>query len=422
MNEEKLNYTGADGAFSASRREIIAAIAMYAVSYVYVTAMLAGTIWQGWFAAFALLFVLTGEYLCRGVPRPRESWVWLGCLAVIVACIALGHGSVWYAPLSSLFAHAFGVWWFLSRSGRLVEGESGRFLPLDVFNGLLRFPLGNFLLRLRCLLYGMKGLRRGGAERGKGSPLAGLAAALLGALLLYLALSALAAADSAFGGLVEDILDFLTLPDIGDFVSRFVLSLPVAAWLFGLMAGALRTDEERLRVQRTAAEGALMKLRAVPCWVWNAVMALFCAVYALFFALQGSYLFGAFFRRLPEGFIVSQYAREGFFELCRVMAINFVLLWLVTRTSRAGEKARAQKVLCTLILAAGMLFAVVAFSKLALYISCFGFTPKRLQSSWLVTVLFAGSAAATYSLWSGKKTFKYWLMFSAITLAALHIV
>ena len=34
--------------------------------------------------------------------------------------------------------------------------------------------------------------------------------------------------------------------------------------------------------------------------------------------------------------------------------------------------------------------AAVAFSKIALYISVFGFTPKRLQSAWLVTVLFAG--------------------------------
>ena len=68
-----------------------------------------------------------------------------------------------------------------------------------------------------------------------------------------------------------------------------------------------------------------------------------------------------------------------------------------------------------------MLFAVIAFSKLLLYISCFGFTPLRLQSSWLVCVLFIGCVCAVYSLLSGKKSFRVWMMFGAVTLALLHL-
>lgn len=150
--------------------------------------------------------------------------------------------------------------------------------------------------------------------------------------------------------------------------------------------------------------GFLPKLRLVPSQVWTVCMAAFAGLYLLFFAVQFRYLFGAFTRTLPEGFIVSQYAREGFFELCRVMGINFSLLYLVSRSgTRPIREDKAQQIFCTLLLAAGMVFAVIAFSKLGLYISCFGFTPKRLQSCWLVLVLFAGSAACLYSLWSGKK-------------------
>ena len=98
-------------------------------------------------------------------------------------------------------------------------------------------------------------------------------------------------------------------------------------------------------------------------------MAAFIAVYLLFFAVQSSYLFGAFSRRLPEGFTVAQYAREGFFELCRVMAINFSLLYLVSRSSvKPVREDRAQKAVCSLLIIAGMVFAVIAFSKLVLYI------------------------------------------------------
>ena len=119
---------------------------------------------------------------------------------------------------------------------------------------------------------------------------------------------------------------------------------------------------------------------------------------------------------------MAQYAREGFFELCRVMAINFSLLYLVSRSSaRPLREDRVQRIAATLLIAAGMVFAVIAMSKLVLYIMCFGFTPKRLQSSWLVLLLFMGCAACLYSLWTGKKSFKYWMMYGAVSLALLHL-
>ena len=145
-------------------------------------------------------------------------------------------------------------------------------------------------------------------------------------------------------------------------------------------------------------------------------------VYFLFFAVQSSYLFGAFTRTLPEDFTVAQYAREGFFELCRVMAINFSLLYLVSRSSaKPIREDKVQRITATLLIIAGMIFAVIAMSKLVLYIMCFGFTPKRLQSSWLVLLLFVGCAACLYSLWTGKKSFKYWMMYGAVSLALLHL-
>ena len=150
--------------------------------------------------------------------------------------------------------------------------------------------------------------------------------------------------------------------------------------------------------------------------------ALFCLLYLLFFVVQARYLFGAFTRSLPEGFIVSEYARQGFFELCKVMAVNFVLLWLVTRLSaKPLRENRAGTALCVILLAESMLFAVIAFSKLLLYISCFGFTPRRLQSSWLVCVLFFGCLCAGYSLLRGKKSFRAWMIFGAVSLALLHL-
>lgn len=405
----------------SEKRELWLALAMYPIAYIYT--LIAGPRGQLWFGIFVLLFAAAVEYLNHDVPRTGESWVWLGCIAVITASVSFGWGSVWDCGVSMLFVHALAVWWVLCRSGKLLERESGHLLPVDAFNALLRIPFGSFFLRVRVLTDGLRGERQ---ETKKRSVAAAAAAICLGALLLVWVSDSLASADEGFGRLADGILAFLTpsLRSRGvEYLMRFILSLPIAAWLYGLIAGARQADRTQLDRQAERAEEGLRHLRVVPSKVWTGCMALFVLVYALFFAVQGSYLFGAFFRRLPEGFIVSQYARQGFFELCRVMAINLALLWLVTRTgTRPIRESRTGTVMCTLLLACGMLLAVVALSKLGLYISCFGFTPKRLMSCYLAAVLLAGSGAATYTLWSGKKSFRAWLMFAAIALAALHLV
>ena len=417
MDEKNLN---AEKALSFRRRERVCALLLYPAAYIYTLAM-GGPKGQLWFGLFVLAFVALGEGINRGKPRLAESWVWLGCLLLITLCVVTGRGRAWGFGLSTLLAHPLAVWWLLSRSGALLEGESGHLLPLDAANGFIRIPFGNFFLRLRCLGQGLRDWRRGRSGRLWAAVLA-VAAALV---LLNWAVASLARADAVFGELAENILQWFHF-DISEgfvnFMLRLLLSLPIGAWLFGLMAGSARMEEDKLGAQAAAVNGFLPRLRVVPSRVWTVCMGAFGLLYLLFFAVQFRYLFGAFTRTLPEGFIVSQYAREGFFELCRVMGINFSLLYLVSRSgARPIREDKAQQICCTLLLAAGMVFAVIALSKLGLYISCFGFTPKRLQSCWLVLVLFAGSGAFLYSLWGGKKSFKAWLMFAAVTLALLHV-
>ena len=441
--EEKLPGEGAAGvfvapknpelpAFSPSFAEKLAAFALYALAYLYVRNL--GTLFEGtprqrlWLLGLFAGFIALAELLHRGVKRRGESWVWLGCAAVCLASLLLGRGRAWseasayWGDLTPLLLHVFSVWWLLSRSGRLSEGESGHLLPLDALNGFVCIPFGRFFLRARTVFYTLTHLRRG-RSRGSAAAVGYSALALAAAAGLFaLAASLLMRADSGFAALLARAAALLDFDPDGLFVLRLMCSLPVGAYLFGLLAGAARTEPEKLHARGERVCAALETLRRVPGGVWCALVGVFCAFYAVFFAVQFRYLFGAFTRTLPEGFIVSQYAREGFFELCKVMAVNFVLLWVAVRSSRErpGEQ-RALRVLSLLLLAESLLFAVVAASKLVLYIDCFGFTPKRLLSSWLVCVLACGCVCAAIRLLRERRTFRAWLFFSAITAALLTL-
>ena len=408
--------------FSASWQELTAALITYFLAWWYLwksDLFWGADVDRVWTVIFVLGFVGLTEFLHWGKARPRESWVWLGCMAVITLGIVLDRNRVWEEH-ALLFLHLAAVWWVLCRSGLLVEGESGHMLPLDGLNGFVIIPFKHFYLRIRALFYALYQPFRNRRKIKTATLLWSLAAVLAALGLFVAAVRLLTAADEGFDALMAWVGDWFRFDWDGEWMLKFLLSLPVGQYLFGLLAGAGREDPETIRQRGGELSRALEAARRVPNLVWTGLTCAFCLLYLVFFAVQSRYLFGAFTRTLPEGFVVAEYARQGFFELCRVMAVNFALLWLVTRFSRQSVRENLPaRIACVVLLVESMLFAVVAFSKLALYIDCFGFTPLRLQSSWLVCVLFVGCLAAGYSLLTGKKSFRAWLIFSAVSLSLL---
>ena len=127
--------------FRADRAVRLALPVSYVLAYLYVDLF--------WFTpsaplqrllltAFTVLFCAGTELLFRREKPSTESFVWLGCLLAVLASIAAGRCRVW-GGWSVLFLHGFAVYWLLARSGRLLEGASGRLAPLDLLRGEMSF-------------------------------------------------------------------------------------------------------------------------------------------------------------------------------------------------------------------------------------------------------------------------------------------
>ena len=371
-------------------------------------------------AIFTLLFCASAELFYHKQKATKESFIWLGSIVVLLVSMLLGRNQVWGNGLALFFIHCYAVYWLMSRSGRLMEKVSGPLAPLDIINGYFVFPFKHFFLRIKVLWMtvtsGMK--KRENRESG----ISAWIAVAVGLVLFFLAGSLLASADETFNRIVGDLLKYFNFEMFSEILIRFIVSIPVGAYLFGLVIGTGREDTSILRKKKDLILQKTDELRKVPVKVWTIILTGFCTMYLVFFIIQGSYIFGAFTRTLPEGFTVAQYARQGFFELCKIMALNFLLLWIVIKSSKDDiRNYRFGMVMCSMILIESILFSVTAFSKIILYISCFGFTPLRIQSSWLVFVLFCGSVLAVYSLWTGKKSFRIWIFISGISLALTHL-
>ncbi len=366
--------------------------------------------------AFTLCFFAAGEalfyYLSKrkgGKVPNHEATFWLVC------CVVLALAIVWHTVVEESYycaqlmawnnsdglivvygnflLHAVAAYWVLCRFGWLYRGKTSAWLALDLCNALLIMPFSKFFLRVQVVFSALRSAicAKRVANVEKKTLWVSLLAVGLFVLCFSSALSLLRASDAAFAALLSGWELQFTVPyALRSFWSRFLWSLPIGAYLFGLFAHCIQTKTAptwyEAELAHTGQKAA--QLRLVSQKLLALLLGCFLALYALYFWVQIDYFLGAFWGQLPDAFTISEYARRGFFELCKIMALNFVLLGGVAKLSAVPlRRTRLLKGMAFALLASSLLFAATALSKLVMYISIYGITDLRLLSSWWILVL-----------------------------------
>ena len=141
------------------------------------------------------------------------------------------------------------------------------------------------------------------------------------------------------------------------------------------------------------------------------------AVYFLFFAVKVAGISGAM-ARIEEGTLwTSTYARDGFFELCWIAAINFLMFSLVKWYS--PRATRLMKITLTLLGVQTLAFICLAFSRMGLYIGTYGLTFKRVFTCWFMGVLFITFGLLMAELWKKFNGLRIAVIVGAISFLAL---
>ena len=333
---------------------------------------------------FALLFILAAETAARAYCRPaaKETPLWAACWLVMSVSLAV-QGHFWFLSLMQELAwHLLAVWFVLARCGVLAQGYTGVLAPLDALAGFITLPFGSFFARVRTIFTAVRAAagRRIGAKKW----LAALGTVVLTVVLCSIAAGQLAAADAHFAALgsrLAALWDGLFTDRLVDFAFYFALSLPVGAWLFGLVSGAARRGAPPC--DAPTFYKALAPLRRLPQLTCCIVTGALCALYGLFFALQlaeWTAALGGPGLTAPEA---SAFAVDGFWELLRIQLLDLAVLTGVHFLA----KRPLPKALAALFCSFGVAFALLAGAKLAVYIRLFGFTPRRVAAEWFLAVL-----------------------------------
>lgn len=364
------------------------------------------------YALFTVLFagavlLYTGKWR----HMPKESIFWL-CITLVLGFATLlpysESADILYSanPLSlfHMFAFHFAVcYWALSVSGRLMDKDrTSNWLFFDLLNAMFIFPFGNFF-RLPAVLWAwvkdkFTGRKRKG-EKKNHRVLAVLIGVLLSLLCLGLILPLLFKADegfsklflSAFRNFQNSIANFFLKFKFysSDFIAKCFFILPTAFFLYGLAYGC-RHGRKQDVLKKAPVEKVMKKAGILPKITVYTVLFTLCAVYLVFIAMQVKYLFSAFGGTLPQGFSYAEYARSGFFELCRVAVINLCIILAAQTFCRKDNKGAKILRVCNVLLSVlTILLLVTAAAKMGLYMLTYGLTVKRvLVSAFMLWIAF----------------------------------
>lgn len=373
---------------------LLLAVFSYLPAYFYTRCILFGAQPRWEMLLFAAVYVIGVELLSRSQKRPdsAESNFWMVCWLVQSAAVmvfSIHAGTI--SALQWLAWHATAVYWTMCRTGMLCAGQSGLWTPVDLLAGVTVLPWRDFLLRARTLAHGAGSLlhRAGGSRR---KALGGLFSAVVAVIACLFAWEQLAGVDATFArlgagvfGWLNNLLSFETVPIL-------ILSLPVGAWLFGLIGGGLRRTQPPITAE--ALNAGLAALPRLPVSTGYLVPGALCVVYALFFGVQAAEFFSAAGQGLSAQ-AASDFAVTGFWGLCRILVLDFVVFAAVGLFgARPLRQAGSQRRLMLLFGVFGFLFAALAAAKLGTYILLYGPTPQRVLSGWFLAVLLVWCALA----------------------------
>lgn len=186
----------------------------------------------------------------------------------------------------------------------------------------------------------------------------------------------LRSADSQFGQLFTKLFDFQV-----DFEFRYLMSVPLVFILYLLLFVYSFTSHKKAI--------NIVDYKKMDIMIVGIFLALINLLFISFIALQVPFLLNSTY--LPTGVNVSEFARQGFFELMMVMGLVLLIFLFIARRYR-GEKIVT--FLLSGLLIQTIMMGVVSLKKMYLYQSIKGATLLRYYVEWfdyfLILVLAIG--------------------------------
>ena len=370
-------YEMPENLFKPRAVDFIFALTAFALGYLFAQFVL--FTWKGWgvtvFSA-SYIFISTAYLIKKDAfAMSGASLFWMAATLLTGASYALWENAG-LAVVRSFFLFFSAVYYIITASGNAVMRKTSNYLILDAINAVIILPFRNFANQYVSFAV----LKREEKSLKKAIPV--LIGILTAILLAAVIIPLLVRADSGgFRVITNFFLDYFTVhPEIiTEAVIYGIFAIPVAAYMYGLISGAAYKKGTEI-LKPCSDKDALSNLRFIQSATVFIALGAVCILYIVFILSQIPYIFSAFTGSRPAGWLIySEYARQGFFELCGIAAINLGIITVANMTCKKHRKdSKLLKLFNISFAVITLVLIAAAFSKMALYIHAYGLTIPRL--------------------------------------------
>lgn len=351
-------------------REAVFAWCAFALGFVFTHFCVRyfGGLWGGLFwAAFG---VLTAVYAkMNSIVFKKFQWVMFG-IAELFCLTPIFCANRELCFLAAVFSFVLYFYLILCVSG----AESfGRHFVLDLVNSLLMRPLANLTQQPVCAFSLFKD------KKHSKNVLYAVFGLLLAVPLTIVVAAMLISSDEVFGDMMRSFADN---PSVLSFslVWELLFAVPIGMYLFGAQYSLRDTVPE---YRKNASE-----YRLLPTVTVYFAVSPICIFYLIYIIVQcgniADVLSGS------GGIRYSDFARQGFFELCAIAVINLgVIVFALTFSKRRKDdvKPLLLRIYAIMISVFTLMIIATALVKMFMYIGEFGMTQLRIYTSWFMILL-----------------------------------
>lgn len=342
--------------------------------------------------AFYTVFLFNAK---SKLVKPQMSFEWLLTLPVLALALTYFIFSNEIFQVLNFFAVPLLViiqTTLLTSNSRYKWYSSG--FILDIILGAFARPLVNIAKPFAILSKAASSKLHSTKYRNAGKVLMGL---LVSVSLALIVVPLLASADQVFNSFVENIPDFFTGINAGDFIAQVLVVLVACILLFSYILSLIKPEECGLKP--SGELGASSPARPLDAIMVITVLCVMNIIYLVFTAIQFSYLFSH--SSLPEGFTYSEYARRGFFELLLVTVINLsIVLCNINFTKKSGVRmGNANRILSSLLILCTAVMLLSAHLRMSLYEDAYGYTYLRIFTHAFMVFIFVLLIIALFKIW-----------------------
>ena len=421
-NNYNYNYYTKENAFKPDMIDFVFAIAMFIIGYLFARWVL--FTWRGWgVSVFTLAFLFTAIiYLIKKnvFNNNASTWFWFSITTLTGLSFAL-WGNPGMAFIRGLLLFCSAVYFILIASGTLLKGKTSNYLLMDGINAVSCIPFGNFINQY--VSFKVLGNKQN-TKQSKKLPI--MLGVLFATVLFLILIPLLIRADS--GGFlmiirpIETFFNFV-VENLGEIMFYVVFSIPISAYIYGLISGTIyKKNTDIINVDSVAKQ--VTSMRKVHLITTYITLGAVCGLYLVFILSQTPYFFSAFTGVKPEGWLIySEFARQGFFELCAIAAINLIIITIANVTAKdSRETNRLLKLFNIILSVITLVIIATAFSKMVLYIDAYGLTMRRLLPCVFMIILAAVFVALIVLQVKKFSIVRFSVVFSSVLICILCLL